>query len=276
MPQDSSLHKACYEGNINVVLAILSECQDDVNSKGAQDRTPLHRAAGAGHLEVVDTLISFNADINASDKFCRTPLHWACLGGHSAVVKKLLQSQAINVNCKASNGWTALHAAASINDTESIIALLEADVDACAIDEHGHNAYQVAVENNHKPFSKLKEACKGALDKKKKGWLSGVFSNMKVTPRESCMDFEDLNSQLKLQFIDKFNEYQSETRKPSQLQFDRIVEIAVQEAKDFEGFLFLISDAPDVFCIVDCDGQKKRTPIVTKSQNPFFGENFEL
>lgn len=47
---------------------------EDVNSRGAQNRTPLHRAVGKGHNAVVQQLIRQGADISLIDQGGLTPL----------------------------------------------------------------------------------------------------------------------------------------------------------------------------------------------------------
>ena len=47
---------------------------EDVNSRGAQNRTPLHRAVGKGHNAVVQQLIRQGADLSLIDQGGLTPL----------------------------------------------------------------------------------------------------------------------------------------------------------------------------------------------------------
>lgn len=56
MPQDTNLHKAAYKGDIAAVEDLLAS-GEDVNARGAQQRTPLHRAVGKGHNSVVQLLV---------------------------------------------------------------------------------------------------------------------------------------------------------------------------------------------------------------------------
>jgi hypothetical protein len=56
---------------------------EDVNSRGAQNRTPLHRAVGKGHNGVVRLLIQKGADLSLLDQGGLTPLY--VLRPHSRV-----------------------------------------------------------------------------------------------------------------------------------------------------------------------------------------------
>lgn len=67
MPQDTNLHKAAYKGDIGTVEDLLSS-GDDVNARGAQQRTPLHRAVGKGHNNVVQLLVSKGAQPDLVDQ----------------------------------------------------------------------------------------------------------------------------------------------------------------------------------------------------------------
>jgi Ankyrin repeats (3 copies) len=57
----------------------------DVNEKGASDRTALHRAAGANHVEIISYLLKNNATIDSKDRYQRTPLFWAAIGTHRMI-----------------------------------------------------------------------------------------------------------------------------------------------------------------------------------------------
>lgn len=70
MPTDNDLHKAAHKGDIDACKMLIEgsageETPITVNDLGASDRRPLHRAAGAGHLEVCEYFLSVGADINA-------------------------------------------------------------------------------------------------------------------------------------------------------------------------------------------------------------------
>ena len=64
---DISIHKAAYDGNIEVVKQHLA-AGTDVNEKNALKRTPLHAAVWNYRKEVIELLIANGADVNAGYK----------------------------------------------------------------------------------------------------------------------------------------------------------------------------------------------------------------
>jgi ankyrin repeat protein len=54
--------------------------------------TPLHHAAGSGHLQVVKTLLNFEYDLFVRDAWGHTPLHTAAFAGSVEVVEKILEA----------------------------------------------------------------------------------------------------------------------------------------------------------------------------------------
>jgi hypothetical protein len=63
-------------GDIASVEDLLAQ-GEDVNCRGAQNRTPLHRAVGKGHNAVVSMLIKQGADLTMLDQGGLTPLYVA-------------------------------------------------------------------------------------------------------------------------------------------------------------------------------------------------------
>ncbi len=79
----TSLHRAAYEGNSDMVRLLLNAPGIDVNVADQHGNTPLCLAASQGKVECVRLLISApNIDINAMNKFRCTPLTCAESKGH--------------------------------------------------------------------------------------------------------------------------------------------------------------------------------------------------
>jgi ankyrin repeat protein len=84
----------------------------------------MHRAAGAGHLEIVMYFLELGADVNAVDKSGRTSLHWAAISGHTEVIKLLIDN-GVNISAKTTSDNTALHSAVEGSRLDTIKLLLE-------------------------------------------------------------------------------------------------------------------------------------------------------
>ncbi|MEN6574693.1 MAG: ankyrin repeat domain-containing protein [Phycisphaerales bacterium] len=72
--------------------------------------SPLSRAAQAGEIERVRSLIAEGVDANAGEEDGSTPLFWAAFEGHADAVNLLL-ANGVDINARRQNGNTALHGA---------------------------------------------------------------------------------------------------------------------------------------------------------------------
>ena len=122
---------------------------------GPPKLTALQAAAGSGHLEIVEILITGGASINPSapGPLGRTPLQAAAEGRHGGIVQRLLAAGAeINARASRMTGRTALQAASGAGDNEIVQILLGngADVNAPASQYVGRTALQAAAEGGHK------------------------------------------------------------------------------------------------------------------------------
>ena len=91
---------------------------------GTIDRvTPLHAAAFAAQVPLIEALLADGARVNARAENAVTPLHVAAAYGHVRVIKALL---AAGANVKLHNGITPLHEAALAGHPAAVEALLAA------------------------------------------------------------------------------------------------------------------------------------------------------
>lgn len=81
------LFVASEEGNLYNLHGIIDKI--DINVKGSNGETALHKAIKAGHANVVDILIENKIDVNLSDEQGITAVHLALMKGRLDIVSKL-------------------------------------------------------------------------------------------------------------------------------------------------------------------------------------------
>ena len=84
MPMDTELHKACRDKELEAVKELVKG-GEDVDALGAQGRTPLQRALGAGAADICEFLLEHSADPLIIDAMKRSSLHWAAMAPEGAV-----------------------------------------------------------------------------------------------------------------------------------------------------------------------------------------------
>lgn len=92
-----SMHEIASKGYAQVARDQLVFDPGSVNSKDEQGCTPLHYAAGKGHVKTLralchpkERIFHVDADLEAKDPNGRTPLHYAARFGHPKAIKSLI------------------------------------------------------------------------------------------------------------------------------------------------------------------------------------------
>ena len=89
----SALIKACKQGDLAAVTALVLANPDEVNIVDSEGSSPLHYAAWKGHEEIVLFLLEHHANANLhnqNDHWGTTPLHAAAHSNRPNIVKLLL------------------------------------------------------------------------------------------------------------------------------------------------------------------------------------------
>ena len=119
-----------------------------VRAQSVLGRTPLHRAAAAGNLNEVTSLLAAGADPEAADAGGWTPLHAAVEGDSLAAAKALVEAGATPAGTSR-DGWTPLLLAAHLGRHDLVTFLLERGADVAARDERGATALHTAARRRH-------------------------------------------------------------------------------------------------------------------------------
>jgi ankyrin repeat protein len=138
---ETGLLLAVRESSLHVVDVLLKTPKIKIESRSAQDESPLMLAAIKGMTEVCRLLIAADADVN---KPGWTPLHYAAAKGHLDIMNLLLENNAY-IDAEAPNGTTPLMMAAEYGTPDAVKLLLDAGADAQLKNALGMTALAFAI-----------------------------------------------------------------------------------------------------------------------------------
>ncbi|XP_022837050.1 ankyrin-2-like isoform X1 [Spodoptera litura] len=139
--------RAARAGQIEKIISLLEQGVD-INVSNANGLNAIHLASKDGHVEVVRELLDRGAAIDAATKKGNTALHIASLAGQEAVVKLLVQNSA-QVNIQSQNGFTPLYMAAQENHDGVVKFLLANGANQSLATEDGFTPLAVAMQQGH-------------------------------------------------------------------------------------------------------------------------------
>ena len=109
-PKEEQLWDAAHQGDVELVKSLSSDSSVNVNWIGPEKGdTSLHRACRFGHLEIVKVLLKHPlVDPNALNTGEVTPFFLACQEGHVEVVSLLLNNMSADINTPKNSQCTPL------------------------------------------------------------------------------------------------------------------------------------------------------------------------
>jgi ankyrin repeat protein len=137
---EHGLFLAVRESSLKVAGVLLNWPNINVESRTAQDESPLMLASLHGLKEWCVQLIAKGADVN---KPGWAPLHYAATNGHLAVIELLLENYAY-IDAQSPNGSTPLMMAAQYGTEATVKLLLEAGADPMLRNDLGLSAIDFA------------------------------------------------------------------------------------------------------------------------------------
>lgn len=143
---NTCLHLVCYPGVMELVR--LFAAVNPINSTNAENKTPLALACCSGNLDMVDYLLALGADPQIQDKNGCTCLHRAAGLGHLEVVDKI--SQLVPLDVKNIYDLTALMQAAMMGEVEVVKCLILNGADySLATEKELATALHIAAAHGH-------------------------------------------------------------------------------------------------------------------------------
>ncbi|KNE55980.1 hypothetical protein AMAG_01826 [Allomyces macrogynus ATCC 38327] len=155
----TALHLAAQSNKVVGVRSLVLTARAWVDAEETATRaTSLHAAAAAGHVDVVEALLTLRANPNAVDSLGRTPLHAACSNNHASVVTWLLRYGADANAQMTSSGNSPLHACATAGAVECARELLKRGAVRDGTNRAGQTAMNMAIMGgNYKLSDMIKE-----------------------------------------------------------------------------------------------------------------------
>lgn len=132
---------------INQILSIFNDADYLIHKTKNDGSTPLHAAAFARKLDVLELLVGLGADINAQNNVGNTALINAVLREHQDVIEWAMDHGA-NINTSNKAGLSALHFAASLGNVHLVRLLVDLGANTSAITNQQNSVLMNAVMNN--------------------------------------------------------------------------------------------------------------------------------
>ena len=137
---ENGLSMALFEESDKVVQVLMAWPKTDVNALNSKGESPLMIAALRGQQDMATRLIKKGADIN---KTGWTPLHYAASAGKLALINLLIENNAY-IDAESPNGTTPLMMAAMYGTGDAVNLLLREGADATLKNKQGMTALQFA------------------------------------------------------------------------------------------------------------------------------------
>ncbi len=146
----SALWFASLYGLERTVSHLLASQRHSVDRKTTWGDTALHRAAGCGHVRILELLLNHGADVNAKDRAGNTSLHMASFNWSNWVASDWFNSMGQETWC-----WTEIKLETSDMSLDVTRLLLDHGADVNAVDIRGETPLYNAIKNGQKSVTQL-------------------------------------------------------------------------------------------------------------------------
>ena len=143
------IHLAANSGDWKALAILLDipECHKLLNETNSCGATPLHLAAGDGHVRAVEILLAHGAMIHKCH-VGTTPFQYACLKGHAEVARITYEAHPFQISWTDDSGNTALHHGATSGSPCVISLLLEIGVPV-TLNHNQDSFFEIIIDKHH-------------------------------------------------------------------------------------------------------------------------------
>ncbi|MBA8667813.1 tetratricopeptide repeat protein [Holosporaceae bacterium 'Namur'] len=150
------LHHAAKLNNLSILKILIEEFKSVIDVENFDKQTPLHIAAIAGNIEVVEYLISKAADVMLASSSGQNVLHYAAHYGKYEIIVKILDSVSDYlrkelITSKDKDGKRALHYAAFHPNKIIVETLIQRGAEPNIKNSYGYTPLHFAANRNSNP-----------------------------------------------------------------------------------------------------------------------------
>lgn len=147
---ENVLHDAAWGGNVKL-FEFLVGAKFDANSTRNDGKTVLHQCCMSGKIDMCKDILVCHAELlNVKDRFGYSALHDAAWGGNIELFGFLL-GKGLNINCRANNGKTVLHACCQNGKVDMCMYLVNEDANLLSVrDNNGYTVLHDAAKSQSK------------------------------------------------------------------------------------------------------------------------------
>lgn len=157
---NDELNNAALAADIERVRFLLNKKGVDINSKGSDGETALHRAVINSDNEMIELLLKHHARIDEPDSDGYTPLALAAARNKTRAIK-LLTSRGANVEAQIPGGYTPLFIAIGQGKLAAAKALIDAGAKCDVVEGPQHFTLLMAVATQRPPERRIIQVMQG-------------------------------------------------------------------------------------------------------------------